>query len=281
MKKFFECIGMITLVCFSFFVTEKTAGVVKEMDDIMIEIKKAEKNHQINSIDAILEQQTIIPGIYGKKVDIKKSYDKMKRVGNYQENLLVYKKERPKISSEKQYDKYIISGNPKKNMVSLIFLVNNNTNLSKIEKIIDQKNIKVNFFVDGTWFEKNNNQALNWIENDHIVGNLNSEDENSTWMDTMIKNLGKQKEGFCYTTKPNKNILNTCKKNRDYTIIPNIIVQTNPLSEIKKTLSSGSIIALPVNDIVEKELPIIINYIHGKGYTIENLYHHLNELEPY
>ena len=44
-------------------------------------------------------------------------------------------------------------------------------------------------------------------------------------------------------------------------------------------LSAGSIIALPVNDVVEKELPVIINFIQGKGYVIDNLYYHLNELE--
>ena len=42
-------------------------------------------------------------------------------------------------------------------------------------------------------------------------------------------------------------------------------------------LTSGSIIALPINQTVEKELPVIIEYIKGKGYKIENLYNHLNE----
>lgn len=279
MKKFFECIGMITLVCFSFFVTEKTAGVVKEMDDIMIEIKKSEKKHQVDSINAVIENDTIIPGIYGKRVDQKKSYDKMKRVGSYQESLLVYKNEKPKISAENQYNKYIISGNPKKNMVSLIFLVNDNNNIEKIEEIIKQKNIKANFFVNKDWFEKNNTKALELIEQEHIIGNLNMEEETFTWMDTMIKNLGKQKEGFCYNIQQNKKDLQICSRKKNYTIIPNIVVQTNPLSEIKKSLSAGSIIALPVNDVVEKELPIIINFIQGKGYAIDNLYYHLNELE--
>lgn len=279
MKKFFECIGMITLVCFSFFVTEKTAGVVKEMDDIMIEIKKSEKKHQVDSINAVIENDTIIPGIYGKRVDQKKSYDKMKRVGSYQESLLVYKNEKPKISAENQYDKYIISGNPKKNMVSLIFLVNDNNNIEKIEEIIKQKNIKANFFVNKDWFEKNNTKALELIEEEHIIGNLNMEEETFTWMDTMIKNLGKQKEGFCYNIQQNKKDLQICSRKKNYTIIPNIVVQTNPLSEIKKSLSAGSIIVLPVNDVVEKELPVIINFIQGKGYVIDNLYYHLNELE--
>ena len=39
MKKYFEYIGLITLVCFSFFITEQTVTVVKEVDDIMVQIK--------------------------------------------------------------------------------------------------------------------------------------------------------------------------------------------------------------------------------------------------
>ena len=123
MKKFFEYIGMISLACFSFFFTEKTVNVVKEADNIMIEIKKAVEMNKTESIDAIIKEDTIIPGIYGKVVDEEKSYQKMKRVGSYQENLLVYKQQKPNIQLKNQYDKYIISGNPKKNMVSLIFLV--------------------------------------------------------------------------------------------------------------------------------------------------------------
>ena len=39
MKKVFQMIGLISLTCFSFFVTEQTAIVVSDMDEIMIEIK--------------------------------------------------------------------------------------------------------------------------------------------------------------------------------------------------------------------------------------------------
>ena len=40
MKKTFQIIGLISLTCFSFFVTEKTATVVNNMDEIMVEIKE-------------------------------------------------------------------------------------------------------------------------------------------------------------------------------------------------------------------------------------------------
>ncbi|MCI9232976.1 MAG: polysaccharide deacetylase family protein [Bacilli bacterium] len=281
MKKFFECIGMISLVCVSFFFTEKTARVVKETDNIMVEIKKAAESHVNHSIDAMIKEDTIIPGIYGGIVDEEKSYEKMKRVGSYQENLLVYKKIAPMVSIEKNFDKYIISGNPKKNMVTLLFLVQDNDDTTKIEKILQQKEVKASFFVDGNWFENHNDKIYEWINEEHTVGNLSygMDYKNSSfiWMDTIIKRVGNQKISFCYNEKPNKDALKLCAANKNYTIRPNIIIAKSPLSEIKLNLVAGSIIALPINQTVEKELPVIIEYIRGKGYKLENLYHHLEE----
>lgn len=44
MKKLFEAVGFITLICLSFVYTEKTVNVVKEYDDIMITIKEKMRN---------------------------------------------------------------------------------------------------------------------------------------------------------------------------------------------------------------------------------------------
>lgn len=281
MKKFFECIGMISLVCVSFFFTEKTARVVKETDDIMIEIKKVNETHVKGSVDAIIKEDTMIPGIYGSVIDETKSYEKMKRVGSYQENLLVYKKIAPTISIEKNFNKYIVLGNPKKNMVTLLFLVNNNDDTTKIETILEQKDVKASFFVDGNWFENHNDKIYEWINENHTVGNLSygMDYTNSSfvWMDTIIKRVGNQHVSFCYNEKANNDALKICAMNRDYTIRPNIVVSKSPLSEVKENLTSGSIIAFPINQTVEKELPVIIEYIKGKGYKLENLYNHLEE----
>ncbi len=281
MKKFFECIGMISLVCVSFFFTEKTARVVKETDEIMVEIKKASETHINKSIDAVIKEDTIIPGIYGGVIDEGKSYEKMKRVGSYQENLLVYKKIMPSISIEKNFDKYIISGNPKKNMATLLFLVKDNDDTTKIENILKQKNVKASFFVDGNWFENHNDKIYEWINKDHTVGNLSYHmdytNSSFVWMDTIIKRVGNQQVSFCYNEKPNKEALKICAMNKNYTVRPTIVVSKSPLSEIKENLKAGSIIALSINQTVEKELPIIIEYIKGKGYKLENLYHHLEE----
>lgn len=281
MKKFFQVVGMISLICVSFFVTEKTANVVKDADTIMIEIKKKNDSVAYDAIDATIDGNTIIPGISGKEVDIDKSYDKMKRYGSYLESLLEYQLVAPQVSLSKNYDKYIISGNPTKNMVTFIFLVEESDDVEEVIKQLEKTNTPANFFLDGNWFEKNNSKVLELIEDGYEVGNLsygrNYQDSSFVWMDTIIKKVGKQKNSYCYSEEENLQDLEVCALNRDYTIMPSIVIQNYPSKEVKEQLEPGSIIAFPINDTVIQELSTIIRYVESKGYKIVNLKEHLTE----
>ena len=50
-----------------------------------------------------------------------------------------------------------------------------------------------------------------------------------------------------------------------------------PFAEVKEKISPGSIISFGVNDAVENEMSLIIEYIKSKGYTISTLEEHLEE----
>jgi len=274
MKKFFQYLGIICLVSFSFFYTEKTVNVVKELDDIMIKIKEEQNFYKVEPIDAHIVKNSIIPGISGKEINIDKSYQKMRRLGKFNANLLEYKKTKPTISLKNNKNKYIISGNKTKKMVSLIFLVDSHNDINNILQILKGNEIKSNFFVNSDWFSRNNDKVIKLIEENHNIGNLsnNLDYQNSTfmWMDTIIKKIGKQKNGFCYKTEDIKD-LEICAANKNYTINPSIIVNAYPLIEVKEKLESGSIIAFKVNNTVEKELELIIKYIYSKDLKIVNL----------
>jgi hypothetical protein len=281
MKKLFQIIGFISLMGFSFFYTEKTVNVVKEYDDIMITLKEKQKEYKKDYIDASINKNTIIPGLSGENINLNKSYSKMKRYGQFEESLIVIKKIKPKISIENNKDKYIISGNKNKRQVSLIFLVDKNDNIDEIIKILDKKKVKGNFFVDGYWLEKNSNLISILVNERHVIGNLsyNMDYTNNSfiWMETIIEKIAKQKQGYCYNEIDDINTLKVCELNNNYTIRPNIIVKNSPYTEIKEKLTSGSIISLKINDRLVEELPIIINYIKRKGFTIETLDKHLEE----
>ena len=279
MKKFFEYLGLFALVCFSFFYTEKTTSVVKELDDIMIKIKEVSPNYKTEVIEAIIDNDTIIPGISGKEVDINTSYQNMRKIGTFNESYLEYEYIKPKELLRNNLDKYIISGNANKKQVSLIFIVEER---SKIEEVLKKlNNYKANFFIDGNWFENNNELVINLIENGHIVGNLsyNRDYSNSSfvWMDTIIKKVGNQKNSYCIKTD-NKKDLEMCALQKDYTLAP-VEIDEYPLINVKKNISNGSILAFKINNSLIKELDLIIKYIESKDLSIVNLETLLNEHE--
>ena len=68
-----------------------------------------------------------------------------------------------------------------------------------------------------------------------------------------------------------------CSENNLYTILPNIIVKSDPYSEVKKSLASGSIILMEMDNDSTTELGIIVDYIRGKGYDVVGLSKMLSE----
>ena len=281
MKRIFEMIGLISLACFSFFYTDKITTVIKDNDDILKQIEEVKNQYQTDYIDAIIENNTIIPGTSGKVIDIEKSYKKMKKLNKFNSNLIIYENIKPVKSVSKAYDKYIISGNKNKKEVSLLFLVNNDDNINQIITILNENEIKTTFFTDGKWFEDNNQTIIDLIENDHIIGNLgynfNYEVTGVSWMNTVVNKIGNQKDTYCYNTIENEKALNFCKLNQSYTIRPNIIVDKNPLIEIKQNLSNGSIISLDINSQTIEQLPLIIDYITSKDLDIVTISQLLTE----
>lgn len=281
MKKFFSLLGLITLFIFSFYYTEKTVSVVKEFDEIMIEIKEVATTKKVDSENATIKEDTIIPGKNGLEVDINKSYSKMRKYGKFNESLLYTEEVTPKKTITNNYDKYVISGNPEKRQISFIFLVKNNDDVEKIVDIANNNNVKFNFFIDNDWLEKNNETVLNLINEKHSIGNIsnnfNYDDPDFAWIDTVIKRIGKQNTSYCYLEEKDKDTLELCSINKNYTIIPNLILKNNIYTEIKEKVEPGNIISLEINDSVIKELPVVINYLKSKDFTITNLETHLSE----
>ena len=273
MKKTFQMIGLISLTCFSFFVTEKTATVVNDMDEIMIEIKSKKNEYNSDSIDAIINDNTIIPGVSAKEVNVNKSYKNMKNNGYFSDKLFIYNYTKPKISLEDNIDKYIIKGNPSKRMISLIFIIEKDEDIKDLLNVINNYNIKVSFFVNYNWFTNNNELVGNLIKKGHVVYPLMEDykDSNFEWMDMVLKKINKQNFVFCYNTKTNQNNLDECILKNNYTIKPIEISENTPLLDIKEKLESGALLSLKVNKQIKKELSTIIIHIKSKGYKLVNL----------
>lgn len=279
-KRYFQVVGILTLACFSFIFTEKTASIVKDSDNLMKVIKEQGEHYKVESVNANINDDTIIPGINGKEVNNNKSYQNMKRLGEFNKNLLIYDLILPEITLSNTYDKYVIGGNSRKNMVSIIFKVKENSKLEMLLGSLD-KTKKYNFVVDGVWIEKNE-ELLKTIGdyNYNIVnGSYNGNYLNSSfvWIDSVIDKYSRQENNYCYLEEKNNRYLEACTLQKNYTIIPSLVVEYNPLIEIKENIKSGDIIALDINDKVIKEIPLIVNYINSKGYNIVTLDELLSE----
>lgn len=273
MKKIFEYLGLISLVCFSFFLTEKTVNVVQEVDDIMIQIKANKDNYCKTGIDAAIYEDTIIPGISSKQVNIDKSYKAMKKIGVYDPNLFVYDINKPEKSIDKYLDKYITKGNSSKRMVSIVFLVEDK-DIESVLKVIGNK--KVSFIIQNYSIQKQNKVITEAIKlGNEFIAYENEEKEYHSSMEK-LKTLGTN-VNYCYNPNKDALFLSLCKSNNQYSLTETLIINQKPLQSVKENLQPGIILGFKINDIVIKELPNIISYIEYKGYTIEILLNHLKE----
>ena len=273
MKKTFQIIGLISLTIISFYFSEKISLVVKDMDEIMIGIKENKEKYNKDSIDAKIIDNTIIPGVCSRKVNVSKSYKNMKRNGYYSDKFYIYDYEYPKISLKDNIDKYIIGGNKSKRMVSLVFKVYGNDDITSIIKILNNYGIKSTFFVDNVWFSNNNELISSLIKQGHEISVLLDDYNDPTfdWLNMVIKNINKQSNIFCYNVDFNESNLNECIKNNGYTIKPIEITNNNLLKEIKNSLEPGLIYSFNINSNLRRELSNIIIFIKSKGFIITNL----------
>ena len=281
MKKFFQIVGLLTLMISSFIYTEKVGTTAKLTDSLLVEIKSKKDGYKENAIEPIIKEDTIIPGVNGKEVDIEKSYQAMSKIGYFDDKLLVYKPLKVQNTLDKNKDKYVINGNNTKLDITLLFKVDPKDDITSIINTLNQRNIKATFFIESKYLEKHHNQIINLIQKGHTVGNLsnneNYNDSDFVWMKTIITNIKPQIYNYCYTEKPNKNILKICNIQNSFTIMPQIIIKSSPLLNIKKSILSGSIISLEVNSSLKNELNTILNYIKAKGYNITSLENLLKE----
>ena len=276
LKRIFEIIGFISLVCFSFFYTNEISNVIKENDGLLIQIKDNENLYNVKAIDAVILDDTIIPGVSGKKVSVDKSYNNMKKYNTFNENLLVYDKVKPNVSVNKVYDKYIISGNKSITNITLTFVLYPDSNIDNIINILNKNEIKATFFVDMDYFDSNNEIISYLIKNNHTIGFLNSSKGNINYMSAVVSKINNQKYLFCFNNLKNSEFLKICSLNNNYSISSNVIDKDYYIN-VKKNLTNGSILTFKVSSKLDNELGLIINYIKQKGFKIINMPELINE----
>lgn len=275
MKKFWQATGVILLFLFSFYYTEKVIDVLREKDPIMKTIRKEEHKYYEKAIDAVLTDNSIIPGAKGSKVNVDESYKKMKRYGAYKDSLLVFEEVDPSVSVDDYYDKYVESGNGLNSSVSLVFKVERTSNIDSILTTLETLGAKATFFVDGLWLENNQELVKSMSSMGHEVEimhyNGSYDEAYFTSALSILKSITTSNKNYCYAEYDQKEVLELCSKIGLHTIIPTLQIKTKPYMEVKKKVADGSIISMKVDQNTELELEMVIKYLNQKGYSLEKL----------
>lgn len=273
LKKILKISAVLLLVGFSFFYTEKVTLIARNSDPIMRAIKKEESNKKVSNVNPVINKDEYIMGINGCEIDVDKSYSKMRSVGEFKEELIVMKE----TSNDKNLtDKYVIGGNNKEKKVSLIFIVNKDID-SKLTDYINDKNIKVNYFIDGKYLEENMITVKFLSENSNIYylgENEEYSDENMLYHNNLISMNGSNEPKYCFTSDKDNNTLKLCN-DYDMVTIKSDILKDNIYKRIKDKLNNGVIFAIDSDNI--DEIKVSINYILSKGYNIISLEDLLSE----
>ena len=280
-KSYLTIVGICLLTIFSFYYTNKLIEFSKSKDPIMIEIMKNKDDYNKLSIDALINNNYIIPGSEGLEVDVDKSYTKMKKLGKYNDNLYVYDVVKPTISIKDNYNKFVINGNTTKKEVSLIFKAEDLKNIENINKILFNNNVRATFFIDGNIKDDDINILKILDESNNYFGNLGYNKKYSIktikYTNALLDRIDDDNHNYCYVEKDDINVLKTCSEVKMYTIKPMVVSNIFPFTYIKQNLENGKIFSLDTNSYTLKQLDLIIKYVRQKGYDFFTLEEILNE----
>lgn len=269
MKKILEYLGITLLFGISLIYTENITSVVKNNDSIMKNIKSISDEYRVESVNAIVSDKDIIPGINGCEIDINKSYEDMKKINAFTDKMLKYRDLIPEISITNIFDKYISSGNSKDRNVSIVVYMKDN-----VDKINEYSNIKLNVFLDSSILE---NGKVNVMKNIRIYNggnNLKYDNVIVEWMnDIILDNYNKPK--YCLNKDRSDDNLVVCARNKMHTISPKLMVTNTNTYEIKKQVQDGSILYFEENSI--SKIREMSDYLIKKGYEIVYLDELLSE----
>lgn len=238
---------LILVIALSFYLTDKVMIHMENKNPIMKEIHRKEFLYKTLPVNAVIKDNTIVPGVNGKNVDKRKSLVKMNEFGSFNETFLIYQEIKPDISLKDNLDKVIREGNPRKRSVSFIIVDNKN-----IEDYFIQNKLKYSILANlNTKIEK---------EKEYLLGEL-SENNISDLNALLTKNKVNSK--ICVIGYAN---INYCKDNKYYLVDPRIKTPEN-INVILSNLKSGSMIMLNRNFSVDN-LRLIISEINKQDLKI-------------
>lgn len=245
---------LVLIMFFSFYYTDKIANYVLEKNKLYLEIKAQQEKYQIESKSVLINDDYMIPGLTGKKVDVKNSYYNMKDIKKFNPYYLVYKDIYPQESFKKYPNKIINKGNKLKNSIAIV--------VEYDQDIINYlKNYKISVLT-----------KLNNYQKDAKYEQINDDFNNYQKLTNLIKRYNNN-SNICFV---NKNNLKFCQKNRYILVAPTKVLDNNSYLKIINHLESGDIILIRKSTKLSNVNLILKNILY-KDYQINYLSKHINE----
>lgn len=277
-KNTIKLFSLFLLLLLSFIYTDKVFNEARGNDPLMKEVISYKKAHDVKPVEPKIKDDEMILGMSGLIINEEKSYKNMKEDDTFNKQKLVYDKKNPNTSITKTYDYYITNG-ISKNMVSIIFKVNNSTNVSELLSILAKTNVTVNFFIDGSYLEKNVETAFSMVNLNSEIYNLGYDNKYSKSMisvtNNLIESITLKDSLFCLNEVKNDNYKDICASKKMLTISPKLV---NPnITDLKKNLSKGVMIVYDLDEFDTSKFNFIISVIESRGYKIKGLSKLINE----
>lgn len=232
---------------FSFYYTDKIALMVQENNPIMQQIKDIKPEKEEDYVNAIIDDDKIIPGKNGLTINVEKSFSVMKSFNAFNSYYLIYDQKKPKISLEDNKDKIITSGNlSNKNMTIIIEYGED------LVKYLESNNIKSDVLIN-----KDNYIKVNKLEM------INDDFDNYNEIEIML-NRSKMNNNLCIVNKSN---IDFCKKRNKYLIETELVLTNDNVFNVKNNIKNGSIVIVK-KDTNINNLKIIIDQARFKGLDL-------------
>ena len=277
-KNTIKLVSLFLLLLLSFIYTDKVFNEARSNDPLMKEVISYKRAHDVKPVEPKIKDDEMILGMSGLIINKEKSYKNMKEDDSFNKQKLVYDKTKPNTSIDKTYDYYITNG-ISKNMVSIIFKVNNSTNVSELLSILAKTDVTVNFFIDGSYLEKNVETAFSMVNLNSEIYNLGYDNKYSKSMisvtNNLIESITLKDSLFCLNEVKNDNYKDICASKKMLTLSPKLV---NPsITDLKKDLSKGVMIVYDLDEFDTSKFNFIINVIESRGYKIKGLSKLINE----
>ena len=277
-KNTIKLVSLFLLLLLSFIYTDKVFNEARSNDPLMKEVISYKRAHDVKPVEPKIKDDEMILGMSGLIINKEKSYKNMKEDDSFNKQKLVYDKTKPNTSIDKTYDYYITNG-ISKNMVSIIFKVNNSTNVSELLSILAKTDVTVNFFIDGSYLEKNVETAFSMVNLNSEIYNLGYDNKYSKSMisvtNNLIESITLKDSLFCLNSAKNDDYKDICASKKMLTLSPKLV---NPsITDLKKDLSKGVMIVYDLDEFDTSKFNFIINVIESRGYKIKGLSKLINE----